>query len=453
MIRFSTLFVFALSLLFLSACGSPKEDKTPLMHGYSPVEGSLLTSGSAPVFTVINANTEKIQGLYTFTLYSEQEGQSIVVEQSEQKGENGAGIAVWQPATALVENSPYWWDVKVNWTDGDTAKSAKSRIRLIHVLKDNSNSAEAPENNGAFDVNNASNPSFSVKKAISYTNENISIRFELFSDPALQNMIANGVVPQTNDDRVTWTWDGVTPAARESLTSGEADGVVPAEPTLPGLSNNTIYYWRSRVESSSDQSGWSSVHNFTVKNMCVAKWNRYAHSAIRWEQAVECDQLSHHNTSDALGPPNAHGFIDQVHAGSGFISIGEGGSLIVEMGLAVYDGPGDDIRVYEYISFEPIELLASNSSSGPWRSLGTELCGDSCDYDLGRAGMTYARYIKIQSTNPPTRCHKTAGPDIDSVEILHAVNDPSVCGPVGDRTARSYEYDDNSDFMSDSWFE
>ncbi len=126
--------------------------------------------------------------------------------------------------------------------------------------------------------------------------------------------------------------------------------------------------------------------------------------------------------------------------------------MIVEMGLAVYNAPGDDIRVYEYVSDEPIELLASNSSSGPWNSLGTMLCGDYCDYDLGRAGMTYARYIKIQSTNPPTRCHKTSGPDIDSVEILHAVNDPSVCGPIGDRTARSYEYD-YTDFTSDRWFE
>jgi len=132
--------------------------------------------------------------------------------------------------------------------------------------------------------------------------------------------------------------------------------------------------------------------------------------------------------TDALGPPDAAGFTGPDELGWGYYSLDVDGSIVVEMGATVANGSGPDIRIWEYISIEPIEVFAAYSEAGPWNSLSTQRCEDFCDFDLGFAGMLYARFFKIVDLWPLSeRCHETAGADIDSVEALNTADEPAQC--------------------------
>lgn len=114
---------------------------------------------------------------------------------------------------------------------------------------------------------------------------------------------------------------------------------------------------------------------------------------------------------------------------TGFLSLGYGGEIVVEMGTEVRDGPGADLRIYQAVGDEPIEAFAALSPEGPWKSLGIKYCPESCDFDLSGAGIASVRYVRIvdkdydyNCTRPGDncQCYYTAGADIDAVEALNA---------------------------------
>ncbi len=130
-----------------------------------------------------------------------------------------------------------------------------------------------------------------------------------------------------------------------------------------------------------------------------------------------------------LGPPDAQRLPSGPFAG--FLSLGRGGSVIVETGACVADEPGPDVRVYQAVTSEPVTLYAAAQREGPYRLLeARKRCGvrspglfsNHCDFDLEAGGLAVARYFRIRD-GESTPCWKattdTEGADIDAIEVLH----------------------------------
>jgi hypothetical protein len=132
---------------------------------------------------------------------------------------------------------------------------------------------------------------------------------------------------------------------------------------------------------------------------------------------------------EVLGPPDAVPLGNDRYRG--LMSLGQGGYVVIDMGRVV-DGPGPDIRVYQTTAGEPVTVYASDSPSAGFTLVGLQrYCGNRsgggvrsnhCDFDLGEAGMSGARYLKIEDGEiyPCVSAGTfTEGADIDAVESLH----------------------------------
>jgi hypothetical protein len=157
----------------------------------------------------------------------------------------------------------------------------------------------------------------------------------------------------------------------------------------------------------------------------------YAQSVVDW-WLPRCT-LEHNGYNDpqqVLGPPDAVslGAKDRYR---GFMSLGQGGYVTVDMGASVPDGPGPDVRVYQTVSSEPVTLYAATSPQGPFVLMGLRVsCGvrtphvysNHCDFDLHDAGLAEARYFKIED-GEIYPCLQggtiTEGADIDAIQILN----------------------------------
>src|SRR5260370_11277833 len=135
-----------------------------------------------------------------------------------------------------------------------------------------------------------------------------------------------------------------------------------------------------------------------------------------------------------MGPPDAVNLGGQDHY-LGFISLGQGGYVTVDMGVAFTDADGPDVRVYQTVTGEPVTLYASATPQGPFSLIGLRVpCGvrtgggvfsNHCDFDLHEGGLASARYLKIEDGEIYPclpRGTVTEGADIDAVEILGGRN-------------------------------
>jgi hypothetical protein len=115
----------------------------------------------------------------------------------------------------------------------------------------------------------------------------------------------------------------------------------------------------------------------------------------------------------------------------GFMSLGQGGYVTVDMGQTFTDKPGADIRVYQTTSGEPVTLHAATTATGPFvlvasrRYCGVRTAGvfsNHCDFDLAEAGLGSARYLKVEDGEIyPCRAGGTVseGADVDAVALLN----------------------------------
>jgi hypothetical protein len=162
----------------------------------------------------------------------------------------------------------------------------------------------------------------------------------------------------------------------------------------------------------------------------------YAQSVVDWWMpACSLARNRYVDPSEALGPPDAVNLGGQDNY-LGFISLGQGGYVTVDMGATFTDGEGADVRVYQTVSGagEPVTLYASASPQGPFTLVGLRVpCGERspglfsnhCDFDLREGGLAAARYLKVEDGEiyPCLAAGSvTEGADIDAVEILGARN-------------------------------
>jgi hypothetical protein len=148
-----------------------------------------------------------------------------------------------------------------------------------------------------------------------------------------------------------------------------------------------------------------------------------------WLPACSLERNSYVDPGEVLGPPNASGRQDQY---TGMMSLGQGGWVVVDMGAEVTDQPGDDVRVYQTTSGEPMTLYAGPTAAGPFTLVAQQrYCGNRtgggvfsnhCDFDLAEGGVASARFLKVEDgelypcLGGQTR---TEGSDLDAVESLN----------------------------------
>ncbi len=146
---------------------------------------------------------------------------------------------------------------------------------------------------------------------------------------------------------------------------------------------------------------------------------------------ITCQGINRYtDPSEALGPPNAGVFVPGSRNYYGFVSLGIDGSIVLRMALPVADGLGADIRVYQSVSNEPLEVWVSSSMIEEFVSLGIKNCGKRggafnqyCEFDIKDSGYKSIRYVfikdKQRSQVPDIYCHESAGADIDAVQGLY----------------------------------
>lgn len=106
----------------------------------------------------------------------------------------------------------------------------------------------------------------------------------------------------------------------------------------------------------------------------------------------------------------------------GIASLGIQGNVVAYMGSCIQDLPGADLRVYQAVSDEPVEVLVSASNTGPFVSLGQQPCNGQCDFDLAGSGLNNVRVVKLQDVETNFQCDNTGltpGADIDAIQVLH----------------------------------
>jgi hypothetical protein len=164
---------------------------------------------------------------------------------------------------------------------------------------------------------------------------------------------------------------------------------------------------------------------------CETSGNRYAKAIVAsWLPTCSFERNAYNDPAQVLGPPDAVnlGGRDQYR---GLLSLGQAGHVTVDMGRCITNGPGDDVRIYQATSSEPVNVYVSAAPNGPFvlldyrRSCGSRSPGvfsNHCDFDLGSSGLVEARYVRVEDGEIyPCLSGGTVseGADIDAIEILN----------------------------------
>jgi hypothetical protein len=168
---------------------------------------------------------------------------------------------------------------------------------------------------------------------------------------------------------------------------------------------------------------------------CAKATSPYGTSVVEWWiPSSSLAQNIYNNPQDAVGAPNAGGSGPLNY--TGFVSLGFGGHVTLDLGGCVADQPGDDIRVYQAVSSEPLSVYVAKTPDGPFTLLkpffqdcGNRVPGTSnvqkyCDFDLASAGVAETRYVRVEDAEIyPCPCDTVSeGADLDAVQALAISN-------------------------------
>ena len=162
---------------------------------------------------------------------------------------------------------------------------------------------------------------------------------------------------------------------------------------------------------------------------CATAPSQYGKAiAGSWIPACSLAQDIYNDPASALGPPDAAG--SGPAAFTGFVSLGFGGHVTVDLGGCISDVPGPDLRVYQAVSSEEVSVYVSLLREGPFTLVEARKgCGEpysgirrSCDFDIASGGVTRARYVRVEDGElfPCPGGTVSEGADLDAVEALGA---------------------------------
>jgi hypothetical protein len=145
-----------------------------------------------------------------------------------------------------------------------------------------------------------------------------------------------------------------------------------------------------------------------------------------WVPLCSLAQNIYNDPAAALGPSDAGGSGPDKF--TGFVSLGFGGRVTLDMGGCVNDRSGNDLRVFQAVGSEPLSVYVSLSPAGPWRLLeARKTCGERvtaqrgyCDFDLATASVTRFRYVRVEDGElwPCPGDSLSEGADLDAVQAL-----------------------------------
>ena len=161
-------------------------------------------------------------------------------------------------------------------------------------------------------------------------------------------------------------------------------------------------------------------------NACGTPPSAYARAVTDWWiPACSLAANVYNDPSTALGEPDAARGPTRY---TGFVSLGFGGRVTVDLGGCISDLPGNDLRVFQAVSTEPLSVYVSPSPNGPFTLVkARQECGirvdrvkGYCDFDLATAGVARARYVRVEDGElfPCPGGTVTEGPDLDAVQAL-----------------------------------
>jgi hypothetical protein len=145
-----------------------------------------------------------------------------------------------------------------------------------------------------------------------------------------------------------------------------------------------------------------------------------------WIPACSLGQNIYNDPQKALGPADAAGKGPASY--TGFVSLGFGGRVTLDLGGCIPDRPGPDLRVFQAVSSEPVTVYVSLSPEGPFTLVeARKACGERinavqgyCDFDIASGGVTQARYVRVEDGElyPCPGGTLTEGADLDAVQAL-----------------------------------
>ena len=188
----------------------------------------------------------------------------------------------------------------------------------------------------------------------------------------------------------------------------------------------------SITRSAADSPGFGTGTGASFSTQqCEASPNRFAQAVVEsWLPTCSLTHNGYNDPAQVLGPPDALnlGGKDRYQ---GILSLGQAGHVTVDMGRCITNGPGDDLRIYQATSNEPVNVYVSAAPNGPFvlldyrRSCGTRspgLFSNHCDFDLASSGVADARYVRVED-GEIYPCLSggtiTEGADIDAIEVLN----------------------------------
>lgn len=205
-------------------------------------------------------------------------------------------------------------------------------------------------------------------------------------------------------------------------------GTTSVTPTLP-LPRGLRLTWLVTARAAASEVTSDTATFRTVAVACLSGRDPYAKSVVDWwVPACSLAQNSYNDPKEVLGPPDAGGKAPDQYFG--FMSLGDGGYVTVDMEACAEDLPGPDVRVFQTVSKESVTLYASGDPGGPWQlAESRKPCGNVlpgvvshyCDFDLARTELREARYFKIEDGElyPCPGDTVTEGADIDAIQILN----------------------------------
>jgi hypothetical protein len=246
-------------------------------------------------------------------------------------------------------------------------------------------------------------------------------RVRVSTDPDVLRSARYALVPRSLAGPGERRAAGVPPLVAVAAAVGSASHPAAARQLLAFLKSPSGHAVLSSCLAEAGQVGELAAGEAGLYAVSVVDW---------WLPQCTVDHNGYNDPQQVLGPPDAESLGGKDHY-RGFMSLGEGGYVTVDMGASATDGPGPDIRVFQSVSNEPVTLYAATSAQGPFVLVGlrqpcghrtTGLFSNHCDFDLHDAGLAGARYFKVED-GEIYPCLKagtiTEGADIDAIQILN----------------------------------
>ena len=234
-----------------------------------------------------------------------------------------------------------------------------------------------------------------------YYNNNLPAMLEMIkrSGYGVEGMVTDSV---TGDPVRATIWvDGFYPVNNDPQVGDYHKYILPGTHSIRVTANG--YKTKSFLNAVVPDSG-SVIRDFQLAPL--QKYYGY--------RVISC-QIPGNNPGDEAYTPGALGAPDNIA-----YSLGKSGWIILDLGDTLFNGAGNDIKVYEASgTAEGYSCFAGTSMDGPWVSLGTGMGTTSFDLALAAGGVIgKARYLKILDDGDGQATGGDTGFDLDAVEML-----------------------------------